>query len=180
MLIMMMKRQWSHSSIQRAFLEKYSSCFLEDLPKKLRPIRPKDQRIDITPSNSPPNILPYRLTMPQQEEIRKQVNDLLDRGLIQPNSSPYCSLAIHSIKKDGSFRMCVNYRALNKITIKNKVSYDPGRLSGRPGEAQTLSSRLGCPGPFLRAQLAGHSMALLPAPLAFSPYPFDSSVRGRF
>ena len=58
--------------------------------------------------------------MPQQEEIRKQVNDLLDRGLIQPSSSPYCSLAILSMKKDNSFRMCVDYRALNKITIKNR------------------------------------------------------------
>ena len=64
------------------FLEKYSSSFLEDLPKKLPPMRPKDQKIDIIPGNSPPNIPPYMLTMSQQEEICKQVNDLLERVLI--------------------------------------------------------------------------------------------------
>lgn len=108
----------AHNGVQRAFLEKYSNCFLQDLPKKLPPVQPKDQQIDIILGNSPPNIPACRLIMPQQEEIRKQVNDLLDQGLIQPNSSPYCLPAILSMKKDGSFHLCVNYRALNKITSK--------------------------------------------------------------
>ena len=58
--------------------------------------------------------------MAQQEEIMAQVNELLDKGMIRPSSSPYCSLVLLVQKKDGSYRMCVDYCALNRITVKNR------------------------------------------------------------
>ncbi|MCO5591194.1 hypothetical protein L7F22_045175 [Adiantum nelumboides] len=102
------------------FLEKYNDCFTESLLDRLPPERPKDHRIDLIPGSSPPNQPPYRVSLSQQEEIMKQVTELLEKGLIRPSSSPYCSLFLLVQKKDGTFRMCVDYRSLNKITIKNR------------------------------------------------------------
>ena len=70
--------------------------------------------------SSAPNQLPYRVSAAQQEEILNQVNELMEKGLIRPSSSPYCSPVLLVQKKDGSFCMCVDYRSLNKITIKNR------------------------------------------------------------
>nr|CAN74360.1 hypothetical protein VITISV_035876 [Vitis vinifera] len=60
--------------------------------------------------------------MPPAEllELRKQLKELLDAGLIQPSRAPYGAPVLFQKKQDGSLRMCVNYRALNKVTIKNK------------------------------------------------------------
>ncbi|MCO5568815.1 hypothetical protein L7F22_022515 [Adiantum nelumboides] len=102
------------------FLNGFSDCFSDSLPDELPPERPKDHRIDVVPGSSPPNRPPYRVSAAQQKEIMSQVNELLEKGLIQPSSSPYCSLVLLVQKKDGSWRMCVDYHVLNKNTIKNR------------------------------------------------------------
>ena len=102
------------------FLKQYQDCFSESLPGVLPPERPEDHTIVEIPGTSPPNRPPYRVSVAQQEEIMSQVNELLDKGLIQPSSSPYCSPVLLVQKKDGSWRMCIDYRALNKNTIKNR------------------------------------------------------------
>ena len=79
-----------------------------------------DHEIELVLGTSPPNKLPYRVSLAQQEEIMSQVNELLQKGLVLPSSSPFCSPVLLVQKKDGSFRMCVDYRALNKSTIKNR------------------------------------------------------------
>jgi len=61
----------------------------------------------------------YRLSALENAEIKKQVQGLLEKGFIRPSTSPCGSLIILVRKKDGSWRMCIDYRALNKITIKN-------------------------------------------------------------
>jgi len=60
--------------------------------------------------------------MPPNElaELKKQLQELLEKGLIQPSSSPWCCPALFVKKKDKSLRMCVDYRPLNAVTIKNK------------------------------------------------------------
>ena len=102
------------------FIKSFQDCFSEALPGELPPERPEDHGIDLIPASTPPNRPPYRVSAAQQEEIMNQVNDLLEKGLIQPSSSPFCSPVLLVQKKDGSWRMCIDYRALNKITIKNK------------------------------------------------------------
>ena len=57
--------------------------------------------------------------MTQQEGIMLQINELLEKGMIHPSSSPFCSPILLVQRKDGLYHMCVDYRALNKQTIKN-------------------------------------------------------------
>ncbi|MCO5589307.1 hypothetical protein L7F22_043273 [Adiantum nelumboides] len=102
------------------FLQQYSDCFSDSLPSQLLPERPEDHAIDMVPGNSPPNRPAYRVSAAQQKEIMSQVEELLKKGLIQHSSSPFCSLVMLVQKKDGSWRMCIDYRTLNKNTIKNR------------------------------------------------------------
>ena len=62
----------------------------------------------------------YRLSVVEMEEIKKQVQDLLDQGVMRPSSSPCGPPIVLVMKKDGTWRMCIDYQALNKITIKNR------------------------------------------------------------
>ena len=63
---------------------------------------------------------PYRMAPPELEELRRQLTDLLDAGYIRPLKVPFGAPVLFQKKNDGSLRMCIDYRALNKITIKNK------------------------------------------------------------
>ncbi|MCO5572710.1 hypothetical protein L7F22_026469 [Adiantum nelumboides] len=102
------------------FLQQNSDCFSDSLRSQLPPERPKDHAIDLVPGSSPPNRPPCRVSAAQLKEIMSQVEELLEKGLIQPSSSPFCSPVLLVQKKDGSWRMCIDYRAPNKNTIKNR------------------------------------------------------------
>ncbi|MCO5559641.1 hypothetical protein L7F22_013242 [Adiantum nelumboides] len=97
---------------------------LEALPDQLPPEHPEDLSIDLIPGSAAPNKPPYRVSAAQQDEqqdeIMMQVNELLHKEHFQPSSSPFCSPVLLVQKKDGSWCMCNDYRALNKITVKNK------------------------------------------------------------
>ncbi|MCO5612907.1 hypothetical protein L7F22_067180 [Adiantum nelumboides] len=120
---------------RRAFLDEYADCFSEALPGQLPPKRPEDHNIDLIPGSAAPNKPPYRVSAAQQEEIMTHVNELLQKGHIQPSSSPFCSPVLLVQKKDGSWRMCIDYRALNKITlvhVAGKKNVVADALSRRP------------------------------------------------
>ena len=106
---------------QQQFLNSFKDCFADEIPKELPPTRGEDDhKIELIPGSSPPNRPPYRVSYAQQEEILTQVNELVEKGLVRPSSSPFCSPVFLVQKKDGSYRMCIDYRALNKQTIKNR------------------------------------------------------------
>ncbi|KAC9449874.1 hypothetical protein E3N88_45822 [Mikania micrantha] len=100
-------------------VREYSEVFPEDLPG-LPPVRQIEFRIDLVPGAAPIAKAPYRLAPSEMQELSNQLQDLLDKGFIRPSFSPWGAPVLFVKKKDGSMRMCIDYRELNKLTIKNR------------------------------------------------------------
>ncbi|KAI3820706.1 hypothetical protein L1987_08254 [Smallanthus sonchifolius] len=97
--------------------------FPEVFPKDLSglpPVRQVEFRIDLVPGANPVARAPYRLAPSELQEIASQLQELSDKGFIRPSPSPWGAPVLFVKKKDGSFRMCIDYRELNKLTIKNR------------------------------------------------------------
>jgi hypothetical protein len=107
----------THKDIQ-PILRRYQHIFT--VPHGLPPPRPHDHHIHLQPSSTPINIKPYRYPHFQKEAMTKMIAEMLQDGIIQPSTSPYSSPVLLVKKKDGSWRFCVDYRALNAITIKDR------------------------------------------------------------
>ncbi|GJU05754.1 putative reverse transcriptase domain-containing protein [Tanacetum coccineum] len=93
--------------------------FPEDLPG-LPPARQVEFQIDLVPGAAPVARAPYQLAPAEMQELSTQLQELSNRGFIMSNSSPWGALVLFVKKKDGSFRMCIDYRKLNKLTVKNR------------------------------------------------------------
>src|SRR5512142_529001 len=100
-------------------VREYPDVFPEDLPG-MPPKRDIEFRIDLVPGTNPIHKRPYRMAANELAEVKKQVDDLLQKGYIRPSTSPWGAPVIFVEKKDHTQRMCVDYRALNEVTIKNK------------------------------------------------------------
>lgn len=93
------------------------------LPEDLSGIPPDRQvefTIDLIPGAAPVSKAPYRMAPKELQELQKQLQELLDMGFIRPSVSPWGAPVLFVKKKDGSMRMCINYREINRLTIKNK------------------------------------------------------------
>ncbi|GJR86192.1 putative reverse transcriptase domain-containing protein [Tanacetum coccineum] len=99
--------------------------FLEELPR-LPPPRQVKFRIDLVLGAAPVTRAPYILAPSEMKELSVQLQELLEKGFIRLNSSPWGAPVLFVKKKDGFFRMCIDYRELNKLTIKNR--YAPPRI----------------------------------------------------
>ncbi|GJZ32039.1 putative reverse transcriptase domain-containing protein [Tanacetum coccineum] len=97
----------------------FPEVFPEDLPG-LPPTRQVEFQIDLVPGAAPVARAPYRLAPSEMEELSTQLQELSDKGFIRPSSSPWGAPVLFVKKKDGSFRMCIDYRELNKLTVKNR------------------------------------------------------------
>ncbi|GJU34732.1 putative reverse transcriptase domain-containing protein [Tanacetum coccineum] len=97
----------------------FPEVFPEELPG-LPPPRQVEFRIDLVPGASPVARAPYRLAPSEMRELLVQLQELLEKGFIHPSSSPWGAPVLFVKKKDGSFRMCIDYRELNKLTVKNR------------------------------------------------------------
>ncbi|GJY46869.1 reverse transcriptase [Tanacetum coccineum] len=102
----------------QALLEEYADVFEE--PKTLPPHRSFDHQIPLKDRDVNVNVRPYRYLPSQKDVIETMVKELLDSGVIRPSHSPFSSPIVMVKKKDGSWRMCIDYKQINKFTIKDK------------------------------------------------------------
>ncbi|GJW44185.1 putative reverse transcriptase domain-containing protein [Tanacetum coccineum] len=100
-------------------VSKFPKVFPEDL-HGLPPVRQVEFQIDLILGAIPVARAPYRLAPSEMQELSNQLQELADRGFIRPSTSPWGAPVLFVKKKDGSFRMCIDYRELNKLTIKNR------------------------------------------------------------
>lgn len=97
----------------------FPDVFPGDFPR-IPPAIQLEFQIELIPSAAPVAQAPYRLAPTKLEELLKQLAELAEKGFIRPCSSPWGAPVLFGKKKDGSFRMCIDYRELNKLTVKNR------------------------------------------------------------
>jgi hypothetical protein len=102
-------------------INKFPDVFPEELPG-MPPDRDIEFVIELKPGTSPIYKSPYRMATPELAELKEHGKKLLEKGFIHPSSSPWGAPMIFVPKKDGTQRLCVDYRALNEVTIKDKYS----------------------------------------------------------
>ena len=97
----------------------FPDVFPEDLPG-LPPDREGEFTIDLLPGTNPISLTPYRMAPAELRELKAQLQELVDKGFIQPSISPWGAPVLFVRKKDGTLRLCIDYRQLNRVTIKNR------------------------------------------------------------
>jgi hypothetical protein len=116
----------STSHLHSATADNVLQCLLDEFadvfatPTSLPPSRPVDHRIHLLPGTAPIAVRPYRYPQLLKDEIKHQCSDMLAQGLIRPSTSPFSAPVLLVKKKDGTWRFCVDYRALNAKAVKDK------------------------------------------------------------
>jgi hypothetical protein len=100
-------------------VSEFPYVFPEDFPG-MPPERKVEFAIELIPGTAPISKRAYRVSGPELVELKKQIDELLEKGNIRPNTFLWVALVLFVEKKDGTKRMCIDYRALNEVTIKNK------------------------------------------------------------
>ncbi|GJS97122.1 putative reverse transcriptase domain-containing protein [Tanacetum coccineum] len=100
-------------------IQDFPEVFPEDL-SGIPPVRQVEFQIDLVPGAGPVARAPYRLASSEMKELSDQLHELFDKGFIRPSSSPWGAPVLFVKKKDASFQMCIDYRELNKLTVKNR------------------------------------------------------------
>ncbi len=101
-------------------LEEFPNVMPEELLKDMPPRRRVDHAIEVVPGVAPCAKAPYRMSHEELKEFKVQLEELLAKGYIKPSKSPYGAPVFFVYKKDGTLRMCVDYRTFNKATVKNR------------------------------------------------------------
>ncbi|KAM1152397.1 hypothetical protein ACFX19_035618 [Malus domestica] len=96
----------------------FPDVFPEELPG-LPPDREVEFTIDLLPGTNPISLTPYRMAPAELKELKTQLQELVDKGFIQLSTSPWGALVLFVWKKNGTLRLCIDYRQLNRVTIKN-------------------------------------------------------------
>jgi hypothetical protein len=99
----------------------FPDVFSEELPG-MPPDREIEFIIELAPGTTPIYKKPYRMAPFKLVELKKQIKELLGKGYIRASSSPWGSPVLFAKKRDGTLRLCIDYRALNMVTIKKQIS----------------------------------------------------------
>ncbi|MCO5594840.1 hypothetical protein L7F22_048874 [Adiantum nelumboides] len=108
------------SKFIREIMTDFKNVFPDDLPPGLPPSGGVDHGIELVAGSQPFSKQPYRFSKTKEDEIQRQLKDYLDRGFVRPSKSPWRAPVLLSRKKDNTMRFCVDYKGLNKLTVKNK------------------------------------------------------------
>jgi hypothetical protein len=100
-------------------VSEFPDVFSEDLPG-MPPEQKVEFAVELLPGTTPISKRAYRVSGPELVEHKKQIDELSEKGYIRPSTSPWVTLVMFVEKKDGTRRICIDYRALNEVTIKNK------------------------------------------------------------
>jgi hypothetical protein len=100
-------------------VNEFPDVFPEELPG-MPPDRDIEFVIELKPGTAPIYNTPFRMTTPELAELKEHIRELLEKGFVRPISSPWGAPVIFVPKKDGTQRLCVDYRALNEVTVRNK------------------------------------------------------------
>nr|GFA82561.1 putative reverse transcriptase domain-containing protein [Tanacetum cinerariifolium] len=103
----------------KTIVKEFPDIFPKDLPS-LPSVRQVEFEIDLILRREPVARAPYRLAPSEIKELSNQLQESIDQGFIRPSTSPWGAPVLFVKKKDGSFRMCIDYQELNKLTIKNR------------------------------------------------------------
>nr|GEV24743.1 hypothetical protein [Tanacetum cinerariifolium] len=120
----------------------FPEVFHEDLPG-LPPARPVEFQINLIPGAAPVARAPYRLASSEMKELSKQLQELFDKGFIRPSSSPWGAPVLFVKKKDGSFRMCIDYRSSIYSKIDLRSSYHQLRVREQDIPKTAFGTRYG-------------------------------------
>ena len=96
--------------------------FLDELPG-LPPYRDVDFCIELHPDTASISMTPHKMTLVELQELKVQIQELLDKGFIRPSTSPWGAPVLFAKKKDKTLRLCIDYRQLNRVTIKNQYPF---------------------------------------------------------
>jgi len=102
-------------------VREYTDVFLKKL-SGLPPNREIEFSIELLPGSGPISKASYRMFLTEMKELKEQLQELLDNEFIRPSMLPWGALVLFVKKKDGSMRLCIDYKELNKIIIKNRYS----------------------------------------------------------
>ena len=106
-------------NVEVPVVDEYTDVFPDELPG-LPPDREIEFCIDLLPETAPISIAPYRMAPAEMKELRKQLGELTEKGFIRNSTSPWGAPVLFAKKHDGSLRLCIDYRQLNRVTVKNK------------------------------------------------------------
>jgi hypothetical protein len=174
-------------------VKEFADVFLEELPG-MPPKRELEFTIDLKPGTEPIARTPYWMSTPELQELKMQLKELLDLGLIRPSVSPWGAPVIFIRKKDGSWRLCIDYRQLNKATIKNHYPlpriddlFDQmkgvtvfSKIDLRSGYHQLRIKEDDVPKTAFKTRLGHYEFIVLPFGLINAPGVFMSLMNGVF